>query len=229
MSSLYVKPNEISLERPYIDTHIKATRSAYGVRRTRASVIEFQDQSEYIDRYGRCTSRFWITYGLWDWRPFHDTVTQQQALRTYYVFNEPDVDRYTIDGQYRQVLLAPRELDIRQLPDARASWINPHFHLYAWLWIGACRSQQDYAGRAGPSISIENMPPDIQDAVAEDFVHPEIYYGEVMHEPVFVHTSQEEFNYPSGNDNVKSHYEGTGGFPISSSRCAWPPPFTKAI
>ena len=64
---------------------------------------------------------------LWDWRPFHDTVTQQQALRTYYVFNEPDVDRYTIDGQYRQVLLAPRELDIRQLPDARASWINPHF------------------------------------------------------------------------------------------------------
>ena len=54
---------------------------------------------------------------LWDWRAFHDTVTQIQALRPYYVFADTDVDRYTIDGQLRQVLLTPRELDIRQVPD----------------------------------------------------------------------------------------------------------------
>src|SRR5437763_1831031 len=64
---------------------------------------------------------------LWDWRAFHDTITQIQVLRTYYVFSDTDVDRYTIDGRYRQVLLTPRELDIRQLPDARTRWINPHF------------------------------------------------------------------------------------------------------
>ena len=56
---------------------------------------------------------------LWDWRPFHDTVTQMQALRPYYAFHDTDVDRYTIDGQYRQVLLSPRELDITQSPARR--------------------------------------------------------------------------------------------------------------
>ena len=58
---------------------------------------------------------------------------------------------------------------------------------------------------------------------------PEIYYGEVTHEPVFVNTAQEEFNYPSGEDNEHSRYEGKGGFPISSFwPCAWPPPSARA-
>ena len=64
---------------------------------------------------------------LWDWRPFHDTVTQMQALRPYYAFQGADVDRYTINGNYRQVLLSPRELDISQLPGTQNGWINPHF------------------------------------------------------------------------------------------------------
>jgi uncharacterized membrane protein (UPF0182 family) len=79
--------------------------------------------------------------------PFHDTVTQMQALRPYYAFHEPpDVDRYVIDGQYRQVLLSPRELDITQLPGTQSSWINPHFiytHGYGLVW----RRWQDHAGR----------------------------------------------------------------------------------
>ena len=70
-----------------------------------------------------------------------------QALRTYYVFHDSDVDRYTIDGQYRQVLLSPRELDISQLPDARAQLDQSGVHLHARLRPGAGRSQQDDAGR----------------------------------------------------------------------------------
>ena len=88
---------------------------------------------------------------LWDWRAFHDTVTQIQALRPYYVFADTDVDRYTIDGQYRQVLLTPRELDLRQLPDARASWINPAFHLHARLRPGDGPGQPDHRRTACPS------------------------------------------------------------------------------
>ena len=212
VSSLYVKPNEISLERPYIDTHIKATRSAYGLEQ-RVRVIDFKtNQTTSIDT--KVHKPLLDNVRLWDWRPFHDTVTQQQALRTYYVFNEPDVDRYTIDGQYRQVLLAPRELDIRQLPDARASWINPHF-IYTHGYGLALAEVSKITPEGRPVYLIENMPPDIRTPSLK-ITHPEIYYGEVMHEPVFVHTAQEEFNYPSGNDNVKSHYEGQGGFPISS-------------
>jgi uncharacterized membrane protein (UPF0182 family) len=83
---------------------------------------------------------------LWDWHAFHDTVTQIQALRPYYVFHDSDVDRYTIDGQYRQVLLAPRELDLSQLPAARANWINPAFiytHGYGVVLAGVSQITPD--------------------------------------------------------------------------------------
>src|SRR5262249_32047900 len=125
VSALYVRANEISLERPYIQQHIHATRSAFGLEEdvsetafpARADApIDVQQHKAILDNVR-----------LWEWRPYHDTITQRQALRTYYSFHDSDVDRYTIDGQYKQVLVSPRELDISQLPDARANWINPAF------------------------------------------------------------------------------------------------------
>jgi uncharacterized membrane protein (UPF0182 family) len=151
---------------------------------------------------------------LWEWRPFHDTITQRQALRTYYTFHDSDVDRYTIDGQYKQVLLAPRELDISQLPDARANWINPAFiytHGYGLVLSEVSKMTSDGL----PVLTIYDAPPVINTNSLK-LTRPEIYYGEVTHEPVFVHTAQEEFNYPSGEENKHSRYEGKGGFPISS-------------
>ncbi|MDQ6679206.1 MAG: UPF0182 family protein [Acidobacteriota bacterium] len=212
VSSLYVKPNEISIERPYINTHIHSTRSAYGLEQ-HVTEIEFKThQVSSIDTVKH--KPLLDNVRLWDWRPFHDTVTQQQALRTYYVFNDTDVDRYTIDGQYRQVLLTARELDIRQLPDARASWINPHF-IYTHGYGLALAEVSKITPEGRPVYLVENMPPEIKTPSLK-IAYPEIYYGEVMHEPVFVRTAQEEFNYPSGNDNVKSRYNGKGGFPVSS-------------
>jgi uncharacterized membrane protein (UPF0182 family) len=212
VSSLYVKPNEISLERPYIDTHIHATRSAYGIEQ-RVKEVEFKTTPETsIDAVKH--KALLDNVRLWDWRAFHDTVTQQQALRTYYVFNPADVDRYTIDGQYRQVLLTARELDISQLQDARASWINPHF-IYTHGYGLALAEVSKITPEGRPVYLVQNMPPEISTPSLK-IERPEIYYGETTHEPVFVRTSQEEFNYPSGNDNKKSHYEGKGGFPISS-------------
>src|SRR5205823_5841228 len=114
---------------PYIQTHIEATRAAYGlstgsprgVREIETGGQVRTDATASID-----TSKhkpLLDNVRLWDWKPFHDTVTQMQALRPYYTFHEPpDVDRYTIDGQYRQVLLSSRELDINQLPGTQSSW-----------------------------------------------------------------------------------------------------------
>jgi uncharacterized membrane protein (UPF0182 family) len=212
VSSLYVKANEISLERPFIETHIHATRSAYHLEENVKAVEYKTDPSARLDVEKH--KQILDNVRLWDWRAFHDTVTQQQALRTYYTFNDTDVDRYQLDGQYRQVLLTPRELDIRALPDARASWINPHFiytHGYGLALAEVSRITPD----GQPVYLVENMPPEIK-AKGLEIKRPEIYYSEVTHEPVFVHTAQEEFNYPSGNDNVKSRYQGKGGFPISS-------------
>jgi uncharacterized membrane protein (UPF0182 family) len=212
VSALYVRPNEISLQRPYIDTHIHATRSAFGLEQ-RVREIEFKAQPEApIDVVHHKPTLDNVR--LWDWRAFHDTVTQIQALRPYYVFHDSDVDRYTIDGQYRQVLLAPRELDLSQLPAARANWINPAFiytHGYGLVLAGVSQITPDGL----PVLLIDNAPPEVKTKSLK-LTRPEIYYGEVAHEPVFVDTAQEEFNYPSGEKNVTSRYEGKGGFPISS-------------
>ncbi len=211
--ALYVKPNEISLERPYIQTHIEATRAAYGLS-TRAREIEMHtDPNATID-----TSKhkpLLDNVRLWDWKPFHDTVTQMQALRPYYAFHEPpDVDRYTIDGQYRQVLLSARELDINQLPGTQSSWINPHFiYTHGYGLVMAEVSKITPTGL--PVYLIEDMPP-VFKTPSPKIEQPDLYYGEFQHEPVFVDTAQEEFDYPKGSDNAKTHYAGKGGFPISS-------------
>ncbi len=211
VSALYVRPNEISLQRPYIQTHIHATRSAFGIEQ-QFKEVEFKARPDApIDVAAHKPTLDNVR--LWDTRAFHDTVTQIQALRPYYVFADTDVDRYTIDGQYRQTLLTPRELDLRQLPAARANWINPAFiYTHGYGVVLAPVSQITPDGL--PVLLIENAPPEVKTKSLK-LTRPEIYYGEVTHEPVFVHTSREEFNYPSGETNVSSRYEGKGGFPVS--------------
>lgn len=213
----YVRPNEISIQRPYIERHIAGTRAAFGLdKRTRETEFAARTDGKFDPSKHQAALD---NVRLWDWRAFHDTVTQIQALRPYYVFADSDVDRYMIrnaDGtsQMRQVLLTPRELDVRQLPDARTRWINPHFiytHGYGVVMAEANRITTDGL----PLLFIQNAPPEIKTPSLK-LTRPEIYYGEAVHEPVFVRTGQPEFNYPSGSDNVHSRYEGKGGFPISS-------------
>jgi len=212
VEAAYVRPNEISIQRPFIQTHIDATRAAYGLdQRTRE--LEFEAVPEMPIDPARHEALF-DNVRLWDWRAFHDTITQIQALRTYYVFNDSDVDRYMIDGQLRQVMLSPRELNIQQLPEAQASWINPNFiftHGYGMVMAEANR----ITAEGMPELFVQDAPPTIKTESLQ-LTRPEIYYGEVTHEPVFVRTGEDEFNYPSGNENEFSRYDGPGGFPMSS-------------
>ncbi|MBI4907049.1 MAG: UPF0182 family protein [Acidobacteria bacterium] len=211
--SLYVRPNEISLEKPYIHRHIEATRTAYGLdKRTR----EVEHKAKLDARIDPNKHRPMLdNVRLWDWRAFHDTVTQIQALRPYYVFHDTDVDRYNINGELRQVMLTPRELDVQQLAaDARSRWMNPHFsytHGFGLVLAEANRITQDGL----PLLFIQNAPPEVKTSSLK-LTRPELYYGEVTHEPVFVRTGQPEFNYPSGAENATTRYEGKGGFPIAS-------------
>ena len=212
VSALYVRPNEISLQRPYIDAHIHATRNAFGLE-ARVKEIEFKSHQEATIDVA-ANRPLLDNVRLWDWKAFHETVTQIQALRPYYVFHDTDVDRYMIDGQIRQMLLAPRELDLSQLPAARANWINPAFiYTHGFGLVLAPVSQMTPDGL--PVLLIDDAPPQVR-TTSLKLTRPELYYGEVVHEPVFVHTAQEEFNYPSGESNVSSRYEGKGGFPVSS-------------
>jgi uncharacterized membrane protein (UPF0182 family) len=211
VNALQVRPNELALQRPFIERHIEATRSAYGLNR-RATESEFPARKEAPINFTRNASML-DNVRLWDWRAFHDTLSQSQPLRPY-AYADTDVDRYTIDGQMRQVLLAPRELDLTQLGDAQARWVISHT-IYTHGYGLALAEASRITPSGLPELLIRNAPVEVLTPSLK-LTRPEIYYGEGSGEPVFVRTTQPEFNYPSGSEEVHTRYEGRGGIPVDS-------------
>jgi hypothetical protein len=211
VAAVYVRPNEISLEKAFIDRHIQATRAAYGID-NRTTEVEFHATAEgQINVAGN--RQLLDNVRLWDMKAFRETVAQIQPLRPY-VYSNVDVDRYNLQGEIRQVLVSPRELDLNGLGDARLRWINPHFiytHGYGLVMAEANR----ITANGLPVLFIKDAPPVIT-TPGLTLTRPEIYYGELDQDPVFVRTAQPEFNYPAGEHNVQTRYDGQGGFPISS-------------
>jgi hypothetical protein len=211
VNTLYVRPNELALERPFLERHIEATRQAYGLDR-RARDVEFNARREAPINQA-ANQPLLDNVRLWDWQAFHDTVSQSQPLRPY-AYADTDVDRYRIGGRLRQVLLAPRELDLNQLGEAQRSWVNSNLtftHGYGLVLAEANR----ITASGSPELLIKDAPLQI---LTRDLkvTQPEIYYGESSHEPVFVRTEQAEFNYPAGSEDVSVRYAGRGGFPVAS-------------
>ncbi|HEU0123270.1 MAG TPA: UPF0182 family protein [Bryobacteraceae bacterium] len=212
VNSVHVRPNEITLQKPFIEHHMRATRDAYNLHP--ANLKELEAKVTPTGKIDVAANRPLLdNVRLWDWQAFHDTVTQIQPLRPY-TYVDTDIDRYRIGGKLRQVLLAPRELEIQQLGEARNRWPNRHV-IYTHGYGVVAADANRITPNGLPSLFIQDAPPKVT-APGLSLTRPEIYYGEVAHEPVFVRTSQPEFNYPSGSDNVHSRYEGNGGFPIQS-------------
>jgi len=211
--AVYVRPNEISIERPYIERHIEATTAAFGLNRNATERPFTPSGQGRVDPVQDAT--LLANVRLWDLRAYGATITQIQALRPYYTFPDTDVDRYFINGRIKQVLLSPREIDVNQLSaEASESWINPRF-IYTH-GIGTVVAEVNKITPDGlPVLLIENAPPEIK-APGFQLTRPEIYFGEKTQDPVFVHTAREEFDYPSGDQNKYSTYQGTGGFPVGS-------------
>jgi uncharacterized membrane protein (UPF0182 family) len=213
--AVYVRPNEISIERPYIERHIQATSIAFGLNRNAAERPFTASGQETVNPVQDAT--LLDNVRLWDLRAYNATIGQIQALRPYYTFptNGTDVDRYSSNGRIKQVLLSPRELDVNQLSaEASQSWINPRF-IYTH-GFGVVLSEVNKITPDGlPVLLIENAPPEIK-TPGFHLTRPEIYYGQKTQDPVFVHTAREEFDYPSGDQNKYSTYQGTGGFPVGS-------------
>jgi uncharacterized membrane protein (UPF0182 family) len=213
VSAIHVRPNEISIERPYIERHIQATADAFGLNRNAAERPFTASGQQTID--GVQDATLLDNIRLWDLRAYSATITQIQALRPYYIFPSTDVDRYFPNGHIEQVMLSPREIDVNQLSaEASQSWVNPRF-IYTH-GFGVVVSEVNKITPDGlPVLLIENAPPEIK-SPGFQLSRPEIYYGESTQDPVFVHSAREEFDYPSGDQNKYSTYQGTGGFPIGS-------------
>ena len=204
-----VEPNELERERPYITHNIEFTREAFALNE-----IETRDFGNVTDLTEQDLIENQATINnvrLWDYRPLRDTYEQLQALRTYYQFGELDIDRYEIDGEIRQVMLGARELNKDNLPSP--SWVNRNLeftHGYGLVMNPVNRVTAD--GR--PEFFIQDLPP--QTKIDLEVTRPEIYYGELDDDVVYVSSGREEFDYPSGDENVYSSYSGTGGVPLDS-------------
>jgi uncharacterized membrane protein (UPF0182 family) len=204
-----VLPNEIVMERPYIEHNIRLTRFAYGLDHVEAK--EFPASDELTPKQVAANALTTKNIRLWDHRPLLATYRQLQQIRTYYDFVDVDNDRYVVDGELRQVMISPRELSYRNLPSR--IWINEHLtytHGYGVTLGPVNRVTQEGL----PEFFIMNIPPASSTTI--QVTRPEIYYGELPNDYVFVNTTNPEFDYPSGDTNQYTTYSGTGGIPMSS-------------
>jgi uncharacterized membrane protein (UPF0182 family) len=151
---------------------------------------------------------------LWDWRALQDTLRQIQAIRTYYDFIDVDVDRYTVGGQTRQMMIAPREINDAKLPPSSRNWINDRL-IYTHGYGVTMNSANGFTPEGLPQFVLSNMP--VESTVPEiKITRPEIYYGELTDRYVYVKTKQNEFDYPQGDTNAVTTYQGTGGIRIEN-------------
>jgi uncharacterized membrane protein (UPF0182 family) len=207
VSSFIVKPNELVRERPYIANNIQLTRQAYGLDRLAQREFPAETTIEAADVGNNQATLQNIR--LWDWRALQDTLRQIQEIRTYYDFPDIDIDRYEINGTMRQVMLASRELNVQKLPESSRNWINEKL-IYTHGYGITMNPVNGFTSEGLPTLILSNMP--IQSTVPNIVVkRPEIYFGELTNTDVYVKTRQQEFNYPQGQTNSLTSYEGNGG------------------
>ena len=210
VSNFVVKPNELVRESPYIAHNIEMTQRAFGLHRIAQQPFPAETTVEAADAANNQATLQNIR--LWDWRALQDTLRQIQEIRTYYDFPDIDIDRYTVDGTVRQMMLAARELNVDKLPESSRNWINEKL-IYTHGYGVTMNPVNGFTSEGLPTLVLSNMP--VQSTIPEIKVtRPEIYFGELTNTDVYVKTRQKEFNYPQGETNSLTSYEGSGGIPI---------------
>ncbi|MBE9046316.1 UPF0182 family protein [Pleurocapsales cyanobacterium LEGE 10410] len=204
-----VEPNELDKELPYIKHNLEFTREAYGL--AEIEVQNYPVSSELTAEALQGDRGTIQNIRLWDYRPLLSTYRQLQAIRPYYQFNDVDIDRYTLNGNYRQVMLSARELSYERIPQRAKTWVNQRLkytHGYGLVMSPVNQVTPDGL----PELLIKNIPPVSQ--VDLEVQEPAIYYGEETNDYIFTGATTPEFDYPQGNENAFTTYEGIGGVPI---------------
>jgi uncharacterized membrane protein (UPF0182 family) len=226
VQQMIVKPNELTKEEPFIKNNITMTNEAYGL--SNILVKPFPAENELTLDAMKKNEETVHNIRLWDAPPLLSTYQQIQAIRTYYTFHNVDVDRYTINGQVRQVMLAPRELERVKLPAQAQTWVNTRLtftHGYGMIM----NPVNNVTSEGLPELFIQDIPPIT--SVGLTIQNPAIYYGERGSESqnptpgnpggtssvadtsdyVIVRTNNPEFDYPAGDENKYATYNGIGG------------------
>lgn len=209
LQNFKVAPNELGIEKPYIEHHIAFTK--YGYNLDNVSVRPFDVSYNLTEKDIQQNTATIKNIRLWDESPLLKTYSQLQQIRTYYRFTNIDNDRYNIDGEYRQVMLSARELSYDDLPSK--SWINEKFVFTHGN--GITMGPVSRITREGlPEFIIKDIPP-VSSADIK-ITKPEIYFGELTSDYIIVNTKIPEFSYPTSEGNIYTSYKGEKGVPLDS-------------
>lgn len=214
VQSAIVNPNELDRESLYIAHDIEYTRRAYGL--DGIGIQDFGGVEELSAEALADNDGALKNIRLWDYRVLPKNYEQLQSLRGYYQFGDDiDIDRYTVDGETRQVMLSAREIDQNQLPDGADTWVNRKLeftHGYGIVMNPVDRFTSD----GQPEFWIRDIP------VVSEYDNlaltiPQIYYGETMDNVVYAGSNREEIDYLGGTGNIlRSSYGGEGGVPVGN-------------
>ncbi|MBQ6807894.1 MAG: UPF0182 family protein [Firmicutes bacterium] len=208
VQNLVVEPDELNKERAYLENNIAFTRYAYDLQDIRTEDYDIQYNLSAADIENNLETITNIRIN--DYEPALKYYNQTQSIRLYYNFNDVDVDRYMVNGEYTQTFLSAREIDENAI---NQQWLTAHLkytHGY-----GVTLSRVDTVSESGqPAMLIDSIPP-VSQVPEIEITRPEIYFGEDTNNYVIVNTNEPEFDYPSGESNVYTEYEGNAGIPMS--------------
>jgi len=210
LQKFVVSPNEVAKETPFINHNIEYTNYAYQLDKTKVSPFDYQEG--VFNRKILRDTDFINNIRIWDPTPLKQTYKQLQGIRLYYEFNDVDVDRYEIDGVKKGMTLSARELASWKIPQRAKTWVNEKLKYTHGYGIVA-NYMSAVMPNGMPRFSIKDIPPKSK---LFQINRPEIYFGELTKDYVIVNTKAKEFDYPKGDGNSYTKYEGQGGVKLDS-------------
>jgi uncharacterized protein len=208
-----VEPNELAKETAYIKHNIEFTRQAYDLAKINNQDYQLATSANANANVLAANKGTIDNIRLWDEEPLLSTYRQLQEIRFYYKFNDIDVDRYLLNGDYRQVMLSPREFDYTQVPSTAKTWVNQRLK-YTHGYGLVMNPVNEVTADGLPVLFVKNIPPNSQTDLK--ITEPGIYYGELTKDYVYTGMDTFEFDYPRGDENAFTKYDGLGGIPIGS-------------
>jgi uncharacterized membrane protein (UPF0182 family) len=221
MQRLTVRPNEYAKEQIYIDRNIELTRQAFGLSDVSEQLypVDTTLTAEMVSENLQTIDNI----RLWDHGPLSDVYRQIQLIRPYYDFEDADVDRYTVNGRPRQVMLAAREVAPDKLDEDAQTWVNRTLR-YTHGFGVAMSPVTEFTAEGRPEFFAKDIPQDgtiaigsfAEGAEPDDVVtNPRIYYGEKTLDYVIVNSNTPELDYQAaGGELLSIQYDGAGGVNI---------------
>ncbi|HZK84039.1 MAG TPA: UPF0182 family protein [Desulfosporosinus sp.] len=211
VQSFVVIPNELNKEKPYIQHEIELTRFGYGL--SNITEIDYPGNTPITLSALKADQSTLNNVRLNDARPMLQTYNQKQGIRLYYKFHDIDIDRYTVNGEYRQVMMGPREISTPDLDEKAKTFVNEYFKYTHGFGVSASFANA-VTSEGLPSFAIKDVPP-VSEFPEFKLSEPRIYYGELTDNWVVGNTVGKEFDYPQGNVNVENSYQGKTGIPFT--------------